>query len=278
MWYDVTSPGSSSNTDAAVENIPSGGSSKHQSPEASVPETRCEKWTVERKTDRTEPAMSRTRSKPTVKAPHQDVLTSGKLKTPKDSSSKALLPPAPHPSLRPAGQASLGEVHHRGLTDAHVTLRNQGREVYLRGVDTGKADDPLASQRTPTLLQETPVRDGGQSDWSNPAPGDVFVPLRPYHSRRTEPLLPLSAASSDLREFGSLTADHSDMTVYQEIVNMPPHTKALTLPSVLGSAHREPVPVSEGEKLAPLCSKSLFPELNLCQQDSGFNSPFTIRK
>lgn len=97
-----------------------------------------------------------------------------------------------------------------------------------------------------------------------------------YSGKKVEPVKPFSA--SDLAEFGDLTPDVSDMTVYNEIAKKTPHTQTMNFHHAKMSTHREPTPGSEGEKQHGVYSRPLFSELRQRQQDSGFDSPFYQQK
>uniref|UniRef100_A0A4W6CYQ9 Centrosomal protein 152 n=1 Tax=Lates calcarifer TaxID=8187 RepID=A0A4W6CYQ9_LATCA len=81
-------------------------------------------------------------------------------------------------------------------------------------------------------------------------------------------------ARHDFREFGGLTPDASDLTIYNEIAKKTPHAQTSNFPSVKMSTHREPTPGSEAKKQQGVCSRPVFSELRQRQQDSGFDSPF----
>uniref|UniRef100_UPI003AABA4B4 centrosomal protein of 152 kDa n=1 Tax=Centroberyx gerrardi TaxID=166262 RepID=UPI003AABA4B4 len=274
-------PGSS--TAVSTGNTPGrkAGFSKNASTVIQAPEIRPEERT-HRETTHTGseyqvPAAART--KPLSKASHQDIPLSGKLEASEESGLKAR---AHLPSYKPSRQlAPTSQVDF-----VSVSLRNKSRELYLQGGESGKADDRLDSERQnkPFLIQEAPVRDERQSDWSlssSDSNTDFPVSTLSYLGRKVEPVKPFSlcaASASDLGEFGSLTPDISDLTVYNEIAKMPPHTKTSNFPGAKMSTHREPIPGSEGEKQYRVCPKALFSELRHCQQDSGFDSPFYQQK
>ncbi|XP_044212391.1 centrosomal protein of 152 kDa [Thunnus albacares] len=169
---------------------------------------------------------------------------------------------------------------------ACVSVRSKNRELYLQGGECVIADKRLNSERQskPPLCQEAPVRDEKRTDWSmtsSDSDMDFQVPRLSYSGRRVEPVRPFSvsaASATDFKEFGSLTPDASDLTVYNEIAKKTPHTQTLNHPKAKMSAHRQPTPGSEGEKQHGVGSRPLFSELRQCQQDSGFDSPFFQQK
>lgn len=85
-----------------------------------------------------------------------------------------------------------------------------------------------------------------------------------------------AASASNIGEFGSLSPDVSDLTVYNEISKKTPDTE--TFVHAKRSVHREPTPGSECEKLQEGWSRPPFSELRQRQQDSGFDSPFYQQK
>ncbi|XP_028264375.1 centrosomal protein of 152 kDa isoform X2 [Parambassis ranga] len=165
---------------------------------------------------------------------------------------------------------------------SHVSVRSRSRE--LQGEDSSKAPHHLDSEQQgkPFIIQEAPVRDDKQTDWSMTSSDSVTgfnFPRLSYSDRKVEPVKPfcMSAASAGgMGDFGSLTPDMSDLTVYNEIAKKTPHTETRVLAK--RSTHREPTPGSECETQQGACSRPLFSELRLHQQDSGFDSPFYQQK
>uniref|UniRef100_A0A3B4X9K2 Centrosomal protein 152 n=1 Tax=Seriola lalandi dorsalis TaxID=1841481 RepID=A0A3B4X9K2_SERLL len=127
------------------------------------------------------------------------------------------------------------------------------------------------------LETEAPVRDEKRTDWSmtsSDSDTSFQVPRLSCSGRKVEPVKPFSvsaASASDLGEFGGLTPDASDLTIYNEIAQKTPRTQTLNFPSVKMSTHRQPTPGSEAEKQQGVCSRPLFSELRRRQQDSGFD-------
>ncbi|TDH09497.1 hypothetical protein EPR50_G00087620 [Perca flavescens] len=168
----------------------------------------------------------------------------------------------------------------------NVSVRSKSRELYLQGVDSSNADNRLDSERQskPFLIQEAPVRDERRTDWSmSSSDSDTGFQVSglSYSGRKLEPVKPFSvsaASASDSGEFGGLTPDVSDLTVYNEIAKKTPHTQTLNFQHAKRSTHREPTPGSEAEKQHGVCSRPLFSELRQRQQDSGFDSPFYQHK
>lgn len=161
-----------------------------------------------------------------------------------------------------------------------VSARSKNRDMYLRAVESSQADPCPVSERQnkPFLAQEAPVRGEKRTDWSSTSSDSdtgLQVSRLSYLRRKVEPVKPFSisaASASDVGEFGGLTPDVSDMTVYNEIAQKAPHTQTLNQAKM--SAHREPTPGSEAEKQPGGRPRPLFSELRQCQQDSGFDSPF----
>lgn len=92
------------------------------------------------------------------------------------------------------------------------------------------------------------------------------MPRRCWSERGAGPLQRFSVAAGERGDFGGLTPDVSDVTVYKDIAKKTPRGKM--------SPHRQPTPGSEaGGQLGAPC-RPLFSELRQRQQDSGFDSPF----
>ncbi|KAF0040976.1 hypothetical protein F2P81_006874 [Scophthalmus maximus] len=163
-----------------------------------------------------------------------------------------------------------------------VSVRGKSRERHLQGGASSEADDHLDSERQskPFLIQAAPVRDEKRTDWSvTSIDSDTGfqVPRLSYSGRKVEPVKPFSVSASvsasDFREFGGLSPDTSDLTVYNDIVKNTPQTQNLNFPSVKTSKCREPTPGSEAKKQQGACPRPLFSELRQRHQDSGFDSP-----
>lgn len=123
------------------------------------------------------------------------------------------------------------------------------------------------------LLQEAPVRDERRSDWSltsSDSEQGLQVPMRPWSERRAEPLTRFSTSAGERGDFGGLTPDVSDVTVYKDIAKKTPRGKM--------SPHRQPTPGSEAGSQLGAPGRPLFSELRQRQQDSGFDSPFCQQK
>ncbi|KAM3608683.1 uncharacterized protein V6R79_003056 [Siganus canaliculatus] len=161
-----------------------------------------------------------------------------------------------------------------------VGTRSKSRELYLQGADASNTDSQR--QNTALLAQEAPVRDDKPPDWSMASTDsdvDYQVARYSYSGRRVEPVKPFSvcaASANDSGEFGALTPNASDLTVYNEIAKTTPQTQSLK--HVKMSGHREPTPGSEAEKQHRVCLQPQFSELRQRQQDSGFDSPFYQHK
>ncbi|KAM6960646.1 centrosomal protein of 152 kDa [Aplochiton taeniatus] len=256
-----------SKTEGPADNTPGRKrSSQNPPPLTQVPETQSEKGT-----------RMKTVSKPT----QQCVPVSGKERgskgaVPKPLSATSLHQFSPKPSHQ-AHQPPPVDRSHERASPAGVTPRTQSREVYMQGLSSGEAADHLnsESQRRPFLIQEPPVRDEGQSDWSSVSSeshADGPAVSFSYLGRKVEPVKPFSLCA----QFSN--GDSSDMTVYKDIAHRPSQANTIAFPGTTISSQEEPIPGSEGEKQYRVCSKTMFTELKLCHQDSGFDSPFYIRK
>lgn len=141
--------------------------------------------------------------------------------------------------------------------------------VHQQGA-AGKADKRPASeqQNSPFLVQEAPVRDEMGTCWSSTSSdSDAGFPFsRPSH--RKEPAKPFPVPAGGTGEFGRLSPDFSDLTVYNEIAQKTPHAQMKAV------SCREPTPGSEAERRQEVCPRPLFSELRQHHQDSGFGSPF----
>ncbi|XP_072529793.1 centrosomal protein of 152 kDa [Salminus brasiliensis] len=175
-------------------------------------------------------------------------------------------------------------IHNSDANRANVTCRKQSREMFLMGTESGKASDHFTPHAAvePFLIEEAPVRDDSQSDWSLSSNGSTFTNnvhlTSSYSSKNAQPVRPFSLKNPSLDDldFGSCIGDNSDVTVYKEIVKKPPCLKSQQCAGLKTTKSREPIPGSEGEKIHKLCPKSLFSELKIYQQDSGFDSPLSV--
>ncbi|XP_031611531.2 centrosomal protein of 152 kDa isoform X1 [Oreochromis aureus] len=187
-------------------------------------------------------------------------------------------------TTQPSYKSSHQTVSSSHMDLVNVSVRCKSREMYMQGGDSRKAENHLDSQRQrkPVLIEEAPVRDEKQNDWSmtsGDSDTDFQVPRLSYSGRKVEPVKPFSvsaASASNIGEFGSLSPDVSDLTVYNEIAKKTPDTEAFV--HAKRSMHREPTPGSECEKPQEVWSRPLFSELRQRQQDSGFDSPFYQQK
>lgn len=138
--------------------------------------------------------------------------------------------------------------------------------------DSSKAE--LGRQSRPLLIQEAPVREEKQTDWSLTSNDSDSGPNAARPRRKAEPLRPFSANSAsdaDIRALGVAAPDNSDLTVNKEIPKQLPQTENKKAKKSLA---REPIPGSDGD----VFSRPLFSELRQRQQDSGFDSPFYLQK
>ncbi|XP_029697568.1 centrosomal protein of 152 kDa isoform X4 [Takifugu rubripes] len=125
-----------------------------------------------------------------------------------------------------------------------------------------------ADKNSPFLGQEAPVRDEKGASWSLTSSDSDTGPSRPPR-RKEEPAAPFSLC--DTEEFGRLSPDFSDMTLYNDIAQKSPRVQRKA------AARREPTPGSEAERRQEGSSGPLFSELRQ-HQDSGFASPFYLQK
>lgn len=212
----------------------------------------------------------------------QEISASRKVEVSADAGMK--LQTAVHTNLRSHRPQQMASPSQEDVSS--VSLRSKSREQHLQAGDPNRVDNHLDSEQQTKLflIQEAPVRDEKQTNWSMTSSDcDISfqVPRFSYTGRKVEPVKPFSvsaASASDLGDFGGLTPNVSDLTVYNEIAKKTPHIETLNFPSAKMSTHREPTPGSEGEKEQGVCSRPLFSELRQRQQDSGFDSPFYQEK
>ncbi|KAM4734564.1 centrosomal protein of 152 kDa isoform 2-T4 [Anableps anableps] len=185
----------------------------------------------------------------------------------------------------PSSHRSSQQISSQALMDfVGLPARGKSTEWFLQKGDSSKAGSHLdsARQNRPFLIQEAPVRDEKQTDWSrtsNDSDTGPHLPTLSHPGRKVEPLSPFSvnsASDSEKGALGSLTPDASDLTVYKEIPKHSPQSENNT--QAKKSRVREPIPGSECESEREVCSRLLFSELRQRQQDSGFDSPFHQHK
>lgn len=176
----------------------------------------------------------------------------------------------------PPSYKSSQEISSRSQGDfVGLSARVKKTDWILLGGDSSKADGRLESvrQSQPFFIQEAPVREEKQTDWSmtnNDSNTGARAPRPPYPGRKDEPVTCFSV-NTERGALGALTPDASDLTVYKEI----PKQTALTENAQANKRLvREPIPGSECESEREVCSRPLFSELRQRQQDSGFDSPF----
>ncbi|KAM9376046.1 centrosomal protein of 152 kDa [Pholidichthys leucotaenia] len=176
---------------------------------------------------------------------------------------------------------------HQIASPSHVNLmsvRSKRRDLCLQGGDFSKSDNNLESQQqnSPLIIQEAPVRDEKKTDWSATSIDSDLgfqIPRLSFSGRRVESVKPFSMSApsdSSAAEFGGISPDVSELTVYDETAKKTPH--AGTLAHAKMFTHREPTPGSECDNQPGVCSKPLFSELRQRQQDSSFDSPFYQQK
>ncbi|XP_077067282.1 centrosomal protein of 152 kDa isoform X2 [Siphateles boraxobius] len=166
-------------------------------------------------------------------------------------------------------------VFNSDVTTPNITLRKQSREMFMEGFESGRAEPPAGKS---FLIEEAPVRDDGQSDWSLTSNGSNFINNILLTSSYPEPGKPFSLNGPSLGglDFGSSIGDNSDVTIYKEIVQPPSYSKPSVCVDRRTNKHREPIPGSEGHSVWKMRPKSLFSELKVRQQDSGFDSPLAL--
>ncbi|XP_027028950.2 centrosomal protein of 152 kDa isoform X1 [Tachysurus fulvidraco] len=185
------------------------------------------------------------------------------------------------PHAKSFGEIASPSVHFSTVGSVNVTLRKHSREEYLMGAEAGKASERFTPQATvhPLLLEEAPVRDDGQSDWSLSSNGSTFTSnihlMHSYPGKNSEPLNSLSQSgpAEDDLDFGSTIGDNSDVTVYKEIARKTSGVKPMKNTGIKLTKSRQPIPGSEDVAIRKACPKSLLSQFTLCQQDSGFDSP-----
>lgn len=151
---------------------------------------------------------------------------------------------------------------HTHVDFVSLCVRGNGLEWNLQGRNSSKADTRLESGRQkPPLLQETPVREGKQTDWS--CDSDT-APRLSYPGRKVEPVRPFSVSAGSADRTG-LTPDVSDLPAYNHV----PEKTSENSHHVRKSWDREPIPGSECERQPGLGSRPQFSELR--QQDSPFH-------
>ncbi|XP_029953130.1 centrosomal protein of 152 kDa isoform X2 [Salarias fasciatus] len=167
-----------------------------------------------------------------------------------------------HKSRHPASFPSAADFEN-------VSTRGKNRELYLQESD---------NQGRPFLCKEAPVREDKHPDRSltgSDSEASFHLSTLSFLGRKVEPVKPFAvpaASHSVIGEFGALTPDVSDLTVYNEISKKTPYAETSAL--AIRVSQREPTPGSECETQQAVCSRPLFSELRLHQQDSGFDSPF----
>ncbi|CAL8261477.1 unnamed protein product [Merluccius merluccius] len=135
------------------------------------------------------------------------------------------------------------------------------RDLCLQGAGSpGKTGSPAGPEPCGgrSAVREAPVRDEGESDWSSDAGSAGRERRRQQQEWEGEGVA-----------FGRLTPDMSDVTVYNEFAKRP-----ASVPSAKRTC-REPTPGSEVPGGGGGRHQAVFSALRLCQQDSGFHSPFS---
>ncbi|XP_053498224.1 centrosomal protein of 152 kDa isoform X2 [Ictalurus furcatus] len=175
-------------------------------------------------------------------------------------------------------------VHFNTVDSVNVTLRKHSREEYLMRTEAGKASESFTPRVAvePFLIEEAPVRDDGQSDWSLSSNGSTFSNnihlTSSYPSKTPQPVssFSLTGPAVDELDFGSTIGDNSDVTVYKEIAKKPFGVKPKKYAYSKMTKSRDPIPGSEDEMSRKTCPKSLLSQFKMSQQDSGFDSPVSL--
>ncbi|CAN9499120.1 unnamed protein product [Ophioblennius macclurei] len=162
----------------------------------------------------------------------------------------------------------------------NVSTRSRNREFHSQGGDSTKADGRLRSEPQSKVFPsvDAPVRENKRVDWSRASSDSeegFHVSTPSFLARRADPVMPfaLFAALGNVSgEFGALTPDASDLTVYDEITVKTPYAETSALAN--RGSQREPTPGSECQTQHAVCSRPVFSELRQHQQDSDFHSPF----
>nr|XP_019934625.1 PREDICTED: centrosomal protein of 152 kDa [Paralichthys olivaceus] len=244
-----------------------------------LPDIRAEERRGKMSADPEQTAADRTKP-----SSHQDSSTSGKDEAPEDVAKKPQTSARTKPlSNKPSKQTT--SLHHMASSSqvnlVGAPVRSKSRDLYPPGADNQPDSD---QQSKAFLFQEAPVRGEKHTDWSmtsSDSDKSFQVPRLSFSGRKVEPVKPFSVSVTSagiFKEFGGLSPDASDLTVYNEIAKKTPQTQTLNLPSVKMSTHREPTPGSEAEQQQRVASRPLFSELRQRQQDSGFESPLYQQK
>lgn len=160
------------------------------------------------------------------------------------------------------------------------SVRTKNGDSFLHGHVSESGFDP----KQKTFLQDPPVREEKRAtDWSSSSNySDTGLPRLALSGQKVESVKPFSvsaASSCDFGEFGGLTPDESDLTVYNEIAKKTTYLQNTDLYSgKTRTLRRQPTPGSESLKQSEVCPKLLFSELRKKQQDSGLGSPFYQQK
>ncbi|MCJ8735943.1 hypothetical protein PDJAM_G00253320 [Pangasius djambal] len=191
--------------------------------------------------------------------------------------------PATPQTLKSFCDFASSSAHFSTVGSVNVTLRKHSREEYLMGTEAGKASERFTPQVAVEsfLIEEAPVRDDSQSDWSLSSNGSTFtnnIHLTSYSSKNPGPMnsFSLTGPAVDDLDFGRTIGDNSDVTVYKEIAKKPSGVKPKKHAGIKITKSREPIPGSEDEVIRKACPKSLLSQFKICQQDSGFDSPVSL--
>ncbi|XP_041853024.1 centrosomal protein of 152 kDa isoform X2 [Melanotaenia boesemani] len=199
------------------------------------------------------------------------------------STKEMMNPQISHPNLPPY-KDSYQATSRSDVDFVSTSVRGKGPKCYPQRGDSSKDISHLEPGQwsKPLLVLEAPVREEKQPDWSTTSCDSDISPqvTRPSnYGTKVEPVKPFSlsaVSASEIGEFGGLTADASNLTIYNEIPKKSFHTEIFTHSKT--RPHREPTPGSECKNQQGACSRPLFSELRQRQQDSGFDSPFYQQK
>ncbi|XP_057693048.1 centrosomal protein of 152 kDa isoform X3 [Corythoichthys intestinalis] len=169
---------------------------------------------------------------------------------------------------------------HDVITEDRKTTLARTKFVSKQNIGTGETskDAQIYPQKAATITrskQEFPVRDDKCTDWSltTSDSDSVHITRASFSGRKVESVKPFSISATD---FGGLSPNASDLTVYNDIAQETKTQQQTFAPEAKMSSHREPTPGSEGDKRRMAFTKP--PLLELIQQDSGFDSPFNHPK
>ncbi|XP_026775518.3 centrosomal protein of 152 kDa isoform X2 [Pangasianodon hypophthalmus] len=279
---DVQEPSSNSKVDHPAKVLCAASSQSH-SARKSHKVCRNEQWQQMKVLTETSSAAQTAKMKTTGKASQPDFKS---VKTNAANGPEVKEPATPQTlhscDPKPFCDFASSSAHFSTVSSVNVTLRKHSREEYLMGTEAGKASERFTPQVTAEsfLIEEAPVRDDSQSDWSLSSNGSTFTNnihlTSSYPSKNPGPMNSLTGPTVDDLDFGGIIGDNSDVTVYKEIARKPSGVKPKKHAGIKMTKSREPIPGSEDEAIRKACPKSLLSQFKICQQDSGFDSPVSL--